>query len=88
MIEDDDLPPLREVKVKPYGSHGLIPADPKDCPYRDEGACISRSGTSLCGALFDEDHDAQPGQDTIRCMEEADFSPDIWNALHPGASAH
>jgi len=81
--EDEDLPPLREVKVQPYGSHGLMPADPEDCPYRGESACISSSGTSLCGALYEEDHDAEPGQATIRCMEEPSFDAETWEALHP-----
>ena len=84
--EDDfpeDMPPLREVKVQPYGSYGLMPANPEDCPYRGENSCISSSGDGFCGALYDEDYDVEPGHTTIRCMEDQTFSAETWNAIHP-----
>jgi hypothetical protein len=79
--EEDEIT-WREVKVKPYGSHGIIPANPEDCPYRGENSCISSSGESLCGALCEDDYDIKPGHVTIRCMEEQTFSPELWNELH------
>jgi len=78
--EEDEII-LREVKVIPYGSHGIIPANPEDCPYRGENSCISSSGTSICGSLCEDDYDIEPGHITIRCMEEKTFSPELWNEL-------
>jgi hypothetical protein len=83
MIEDEDDIPLREVKVQPYGSHGIMPANPEDCPYRGENACISSSGDGFCGGLHDEDYDVEPGHTTIRCMEEPTFDAETWDAIHP-----
>lgn len=77
MIENEEEIPLREVKVKPYGTHGIMPANPEDCPYRGENSCISSSGISMCGALYEEDYDVEPGHITIRCMEDQTFSPEV-----------
>jgi hypothetical protein len=84
MKEDEDIP-LRAVNVQPYGSRGIMPANPEDCPYRGESACISSSGESFCGGLYEEDYDADadPGQATIRCMEEQTLDEETWNAIHP-----
>jgi hypothetical protein len=84
---DEDMPPLRKVKVQPYGSHGIMPANPEDCPYRGENACISASGMSQCGALY-EDEEIEPGKTAaIQCIEEQTFSAEAWDALHPSEQA-
>jgi hypothetical protein len=74
--ENEDEIILREVKVKPYGSHGIIAANPDDCPYRGEDSCISSNGMSICGSLYEDDYNIEPGHVTIRCMEEL-FIPDL-----------
>jgi hypothetical protein len=81
--DEDDTPPLRKVKVQPYGSHGIMPANPEDCPYRGENSCISSSGMSQCGGLY-EDEEIEPGKTSvIHCMEEQTFDRETWNAVHP-----
>ena len=74
---------LREVKVKRYGHHGLIPVRDGDCPFRGENSCISSSGMSLCGGLHEDDYDVEPGERgdaTIRCMEDQTFDAETGRA--------
>ena len=82
MIDEEDIT-IRVVKVKPYGSYGVIPVNAEDCPYRGENACVSSSGESFCGGLYEEDMDVEPSQTSIRCIEDQTFSQEMWDAIHP-----